>query len=73
MPIAVPGQRRHPVAKGEFQAVQRVGHLAGTFGRVTVGVAVNITLYPARNDFSIAMVAFGEIDQARDEQWLALH
>jgi uncharacterized protein YdiU (UPF0061 family) len=40
---------------------------------VLVGVAVDIALHPARDDFALAMVAFGKLDQRRNQQRLALH
>ena len=34
---------------------------------------MDVALDPARNDFGVAMVALGELDQRRDQQRLALH
>ncbi len=71
--VAVPGQRGHAVAGLQAQAVQRVRQLARTPCQVAVRIAMDIALHPARDDLRIAMVAVGEVDQRRDQQWLALH
>jgi hypothetical protein len=68
VPVAVPGQRGHPVAHGDAQAVQRIGQLARAGGRIAPGVAVQVALDAARDDFAIAVVARGEFDDAGDQQ-----
>ena len=63
VPVAVPRQRGDTVTERQLQCVQRGCHLPGTFGRVLIGVAVNITFHPARHNFCITVVAFGKFDQ----------
>jgi hypothetical protein len=59
--------------KPSVQAVQRIGHLPRACRHVTPGVAVNVAFNPARDDFGVAMVALGKIDQGGNQQRLALH
>ena len=61
--IAVPRQRRHPVALSQLARVQRVGHLSRPGGRVFPGVTVDVALDPAGDDLPIGMVALGVHDQ----------
>jgi hypothetical protein len=34
---------------------------------------MNVAFNPARHDFTFAMVAFGKLDQRRDQQLVVLH
>jgi len=71
--VAVPGQRGHAVAELQAQPVERIGQAACALAQVLVGVAVDVALHAPRDDFGVAMVAFCELDQRRDQQGLALH
>ena len=73
MAVTVPGQCGNAVAERQTQCVQSVGDPARTLGSVFVGVAVDVTLHPARNNFCVAVVAFSKNDQIRNQQRLALH
>ena len=73
MPVAVPGQRCHPVAELQAQCVQRVGHLAGALPDLRVIGAVDIALHPARNNLAVAVVPLRKIDQRCNQERLVLH
>ena len=61
--VAVPGQCGDPVAELQPHGIQCIGHLACTTGSVFVGVAVNIALDTARDNFNVSVMAFCEINQ----------
>ena len=63
VPIAIPGQCGHTAAWFQAQPIQRMGHFFGTRGNVFPGVAVQIALYPAGNNFAIGVVALRMFDQ----------
>jgi hypothetical protein len=63
VPVAVPGQRGNAVTELQLQHIQRLGHLARAARHIAVGVTVNVTLHPARDNFSVTVVALRKIDQ----------
>ena len=73
MPVAVPGQRRHPVAELQAQGVQRVSHLAGTLRNLHVIGAVDIAFHTARDNLAVAVMPLRKIDQRCNQQRLVLH
>jgi hypothetical protein len=50
-----------------------MGHFAGTHRNFLVRSAMSIPFNPPRHHFTVAMVAFREINQGRNQQLLALH
>jgi hypothetical protein len=71
--VAIPGQGGHAVAEAQLQRIQRVGDLARATSNVLVGVAVQIALDAAGNHLALAVVAFGKLDERRNEQRMVLH
>ena len=68
MAVAVPGQGGDPIALLDARLAQRMGHLCSPMGTVAPGVAVNVPLNAARNDFDFGVVALGMLQQAGHEQ-----
>ena len=73
VPIIVPGKRRDPVAWCNAMTAQRVGQLAGTARRISVGIAMDRTLDGTRDDLGAGMKAICMLQQRRKQQWLILH
>ncbi len=61
--VAIPCQAGHAVAMRQAQRLDGIRQLLGAVRQRTVGVAVDIAFDAARDDFGVAMVARGKIDQ----------
>jgi len=54
-------------------SVERIGDLARAGRDLSPGGPMNVALHPPRDDLGVAVMALGELDQRRDQQWLVLH
>ena len=71
--VAIPGQGGHAVAVGQLVGIQCIGNLARTLGHLRPVGTVNVALHSARHDFTVRVVAFGVLDERRNEQRVVLH
>jgi hypothetical protein len=68
VPVTVPGERGDAVADADARARQRVGKSAGSVLAVGIRVAMDVALYPARDDLGVPMVSGRMLQNARHEQ-----
>ena len=68
MAVAVPGQRRHPVARLDAEPDQGVGQPADALARLGVAVAVQAALHGLRDHLHVGIDFGGVVDHARDQQ-----
>jgi hypothetical protein len=73
VPVAVPGQGGHAIAEAQLQPIERACDLPRAPCRIGVGVAVDVTLDPARHDRRVVVMSLRELDQPRNQQRLLLH
>ena len=66
--VAVPGQRRHPVARLDAEPDQRVRQPADALAGGRVAVAVDAPLHGLRHHLYVGIDFGGEVDHARDQQ-----
>jgi hypothetical protein len=71
--IAVPGQRGDPVGHPDAATAQGIGQAPAAGRQLPVGGPVDVALDPARDDFLLAVVAFGVLQQRRNQQWHLHH
>ncbi len=73
MPVAVPGQRAHPVARLDAERLQRPDQPAGTPFGVRPGIAVDVALDVLRDDFRRPVMACRVLQHGGNHQRLRLH
>jgi hypothetical protein len=71
--VAVPRQRRDPVAEADAAGGEGVGHPARSPRDLRVGRPVQVALDAARNHLPLAVVALGVRQQRGDQQRLLHH
>ena len=71
--VTVPGNAGHPVGKGQPLCIQCIGKLPGSAGDRAPLRAVDVALNPAGNNFTLAMVPLGVLNQRRNQQRMVLH
>jgi hypothetical protein len=57
----------------ETQGIKCIGHLPRSVGDFCPGIAMDIALYPPRNNLTIAVMPTGKFNQRRNEQRMLLH
>ena len=73
MPVAVPGQRRHPVAGIQAQCVKTMRDLPCASGDPGPIGSVDVAFDTAGHDFGVAMMGFRMHDQGGNVQGHLLH
>ena len=71
--VPIPSQRRHPLASGDTERIERISHLAtSTHGRLIV-VAVQVALDAPRDHLGGRMISGCELDKPPNQQRMILH
>jgi hypothetical protein len=66
--VAVPGERRHPVARLDAEANQGIGQAADALARLGIAVAVQAAFHGLRHHLDIGIDFGGVVDHAGDQQ-----